>query len=89
MGKKIKLSASHINTSVLRLDNVIKKECESCGRELSHDFNKQHLSNPSVGESDYLYFFCEECNLESYVPFKISGISVEIEIEESDYKKLR
>lgn len=49
-------------------DYVFKHTCE-CGLELEND---NYLSYPKSGETEIIYFCCDECDYEEEVPFKIN-----------------
>jgi len=55
------------NVKRLGFDMQIARPCPQCGVNCIHDFNEHYIS---YGDLTEIYFYCEDCGVEWYVPAK-------------------
>lgn len=71
-----------LNVKRLYFDGVIKIECLKCKEKMKMDFSEDYLSYPTTGEKIELYFYCDKCESEYYLPANLESISIDISYDE-------
>ena len=59
----------------------ISRNCPECGSEIVWNGSNQYLSYPMVGEPEQFYLYCEDCDREWSVDYRLE-LSMYAEFEE-------
>lgn len=58
---------------------VIKIKCPECNTDNMLNLGSDYLSHPVVGQADWLYFYCDECDSDFEIPMVIKSCEMIIE----------